>query len=208
MRTLGLAALIIALSATAPIRAAEITVEKIGPNTAIKIFGEINLGDDIVFANKTKTITNPAGVLIWLGSPGGILGSALTIATMVRDRGYSTVVSRYGGPCASACPLIWFSGQHAIIQRNSSLIFHMAYDVRSGRPSPEGIADVSNYLRTVGLTKAQADFLANAAAPSKGWVASEAAALALGFHYQELDTYQFLNSLENPCRAKFCLTRP
>jgi hypothetical protein len=204
---LALALLGLAVSAT-PSRAADITVEQIGDHSIIQLFDEINPGDEVVFAKKTKPITNPAGTVVWLGSPGGQVVAALAIAKMVRDRGYSTLVTRSSGRCGSACPLIWFSGRHAIVQRNSRLVFHMVYDVSSGQVDPEGIAEVTSYLQTVGLTRARAHFLANAAAPSEGWVATEAAARALGFQYQVIDSFQVVDAGLQICQAKFCLAIP
>jgi hypothetical protein len=61
-----------------------------------------------------------------------------------------------------------------------------SYDVHNGKPSPKEIAQTIEYLQSVGLTEAQARFLANAVAPSDGWVATEAAAYALGFRPQVL----------------------
>ncbi len=79
----------------------------------------------------------------------------------------------------------------------------MVYDARTGQADPVGIEEVANYLLTVGLTRAQAYFLANAAIPSEGWVATEAAARVLGFHYQTIRT-----DAMGDCQSKFCLAIP
>jgi hypothetical protein len=115
---------------------------------------------------------------------------ALLIAEMVRDRGYSTRITVLT-ECLSACPLIWFSGRHAVIQR-------------AGQPNAEVNEAVVAYLQTVGLTERQARFLVNAALPSEGWVATEQAAYALGFRPQIISSLFGWRS----CQAKFCLAIP
>jgi hypothetical protein len=197
-------ACITALAFGASAKSAEITLSpRLFGGTLIHLSGQIYQGDEITFANKIAAIGNRADTLVWLTSPGGDLVAALRIAEMVRDHGYSTMVNRYGG-CASACPLIWFSGRHAIIQRESDLVFHMAFYASNRQPAPDGIFAVTTYLQTVGLTGAQAGFLANAAAPSEGWRATEAAAHALGFRPQ-IVSGPFAARM---CQAKFCLAIP
>jgi hypothetical protein len=200
----GLLAVVSVLLPLQGAQGADITIApRLFGGTLVHISGRIFPGDETKFAAKTASIADRTNTLIWLTSPGGNVFAALAIAQLIRDRGYSTMVNRLGG-CASACPLIWFSGRHAIIQRNSLLVFHMPYDARNGQPSPEAIEVVVAYLQTVGLTKSQAHFLATAAAPSDGWVATEAAAFALGFRPQII-----LSPLAaRTCQAKFCLAIP
>ena len=193
--------IIAALWSVPPAQSAEITVSpRDFSGTLIRINGRIFLGDGNVFADKTKSITDSANTIVWLTSGGGNFVAARAIAQMVRDRGYSTLVNRVGA-CASACPMTWFSGRHATIERNSYLVFHMAYDARTGQPMGAAIDEMTSYLQTVGLTEAQARFLANAAIPSDGWAATEEAAKRLGFRWQIVSS--FFGGVRS-CQAKFC----
>jgi hypothetical protein len=117
---------------------------------------------------------------------------------------YQRSAGEIGGACGSACPIIWFGGRRSLIQRNSLLVFHMPYDAQTGKASPAAIAAVIDYLRFVGLSDRQARFLATAALPEDGWVATEASALALGFHPQVVITPLATRT----CQSRFCLGIP
>jgi hypothetical protein len=107
--------------------------------------------------------------------------------------------------CMSACPLIRFAGRHAIIQRNSLLVFHMASNAITHQADPVMIASIAGYLKDVaGMTTKQATFPATAAAPDDGWIATESAAAALGFRFQYIPSL-FAN---RTCQAKFCVSVP
>ena len=71
---------------------------------------------------------------------------------MVRKLGLDTFVGRGSIGCWSACTLIWLSGRHAIIQRDSYLGFHAAN-------VPEGTAMMVEFLAELGLTPAQINYM-------------------------------------------------
>ena len=128
------------------------------------------------------------------------------IGSLVYERGFSTIIkraARWG--CGSSCPLIWFAGRHAIIQRNSLLIFHVASDERTHQVYPDLVFAIANYLQDVGVLAArQANFLANAAPPEGGWIATEANARALGFRFQYIPSF----FAGRNCETKFCVSVP
>lgn len=169
----------------------------------IDLAGEIAPGDEQTFAAVAKTMTDPAQTVVLLNSRGGDVVTALRIAMIVRDRGFTTrLIAKH--LCASACPIIWFSGRHAEIQIRSRLIFHVPYDARTGEASPLAIEAIVEYLQTVGLTERQARLLITAAPPSGGWMATVPAGYALGFNPQIISSLWGWNS----CTAKFCLAVP
>jgi hypothetical protein len=114
------------------------------------------------------------------------------------------MVGRRLHKCASACPILWFSGRHAEIQIRSRLTFHMPYVSRTGQASPEAIEEIVAYLQTVGLTERQARFLMTAAPPSGEWMITVPVGYALGFNPQIISSLWGWNS----CTAKFCLAVP
>lgn len=159
---------------------------------AIWITGKILPDDDKKFdaiAEKRKAS------VVYLSSPGGNLVAAINIGLSVRILGLDTFVGRGGDGCWSACPLIWLAGRHAIVQRNSYLGFHAS----SG---PLGTEVMAKYLAYIGLTSAQIDYMVRTP-NSDIQIATEADALALGFHPQVV-----LFWLWQSCRAKYCLAVP
>ena len=165
-------------------KAADITTAAIPTGgIVVHINGDINPGDEKAFS--ALEISNPDKTLVWLTSSGGDLVTAFRIGKQIKQLGLTTVVHT-GGLCGSSCAMIWMAGRHAIIERNSELVFHAPYEVRSpDKPSQQAINAMVAYLMEVaGLTERQALALATAAPPSEGWAATEAAARALGFQPQ------------------------
>ena len=108
-----------------------------------------------------------------------------------------TVVGRSGIGCFSACPLIWFSGRHAIVQRNSYLGFHAANN-------REGSLEMAQYLSELGLTQRQISYMLRTPQPEIQ-LATELDALALGFRPQVVPS---LFGAWRNCQAKYCLAVP
>ena len=165
-------------------KAADITTAPIPTGgIVIHIDGDITPGDEETFS--TLKISDPDKSLVWVSGAGGSLVVAFRIGKQIKELGLTTVVNT-GGGCASSCAMIWMAGRHAIIERNSELVFHAPYDARSpDKPSQQAINAMVAYLMEVaGLTEQQALALATAAPPSEGWTATEAAARVLGFQPQ------------------------
>ena len=102
-----------------------------------------------------------------MSGAGGSLVVAFQIGKRIKELGPTTVVHT-GGICASSCTMIWMAGRHAIIERNSELIFHEPYDVRSpNKPDQQAINATVAYLMDIaGLSERQALALTTAAPPS------------------------------------------
>jgi hypothetical protein len=93
----------------------------------------------------------PAGAVVSLTSPGGYDLPAFAIGNSVRKHGFATYVPA-GSRCASACALIWISGNPRIMSRSSRIGFHApGYGFRMGEER------TANYYRRLGLSE---DFIA------------------------------------------------
>lgn len=167
--------------------------------TIILISGEIVPGDEQQFRAVAETVSGDVPVV--LRSPGGSVQAAIAIGRMVQARGLTTFVGRLG-QCSSACTLIWLSGRHAVIQRNSYLAFH-APSV-NGHYSPQGAAVVASYLRELGLTEDQILYVIGTP-PALAHRATEAEVAAIGIHPQVVSS---LLGAWKGCSAKFCLAVP
>jgi hypothetical protein len=168
--------------------------------TDLCIRGEIVLGDAEVFASVTGGY--PSGSLVRLEGPGGNVIAALDIGDIIHKRHFNTIVSRRS-PCASACAVLFLSGNHAIIAWNAYLIYHMASD-GNGNMAPD---DLNRYIATRvvawgGVTYDQIWFLLHSAPPSGGMVSTEWLATQLGFRYSYVPNY--FNLWRN-CQTKFCV---
>lgn len=116
---------------------------------------------------------------------------------MVRNLGFDSFVGRAGGGCWSACPLIWLSGRHAIVQRDSYLGFHAAN-------MPAGTAMMAEYLAELGLTPPQINYTLRTPQPDIR-LATETDARALGFHVERVPS---LLGAWRSCQSKYCLAVP
>jgi hypothetical protein len=161
---------------------------------AIWIDGQIDPGDERKFA---AVVRRHQASVVYLTSPGGDIGAAIEIGRMVGAGKLDTFVGRGGNGCWSACTLIFLSGRRCIIQRNSYLGFHAAN-------VPEGTEAMLAYLRELGLTLAQINYMIRTPQPEIQ-LAMEWHARALGFHYQEVPS---LFGGWQSCRAKYCLAVP
>jgi len=61
-----------------------------------------------------------------LNSPGGSVSDALSIARMIREKGYDTAVEE-GGYCASSCPLLLAGGTERSVAEDASVGVHRIY---------------------------------------------------------------------------------
>src|SRR5208283_3380715 len=112
-----LAAVLLLVWSESPARAADISAHtNMWGVTLIDIDGFIEPGDEQKFAK----LSYPSAV-VRLSGRGGFIGPALDIAGMIWKRGYTTLVWRGGGPCGSACAIIWLHGRKSAVQRNSYL---------------------------------------------------------------------------------------
>jgi hypothetical protein len=145
----------------------------------ICLSGTIQDGDANRFAAITRSY--PAGTFVYLSGPGGLIGETLDIGDIIQKRGFSTAVSRNNRYCASACALLFLSGHHAIIQRDSLLVFHEGILPTGEAPTPEDYAYIADRIVAWGgVTKRQAWALLHAAPNETGAPGTEEWAL-LGY---------------------------
>lgn len=182
-----------------PAQAADIYAFNFLGTTVIRIVGTIQPGDEQKFArfNHPYAVVRPSG-------PGGVIGPAVEIGKMIWKRGYTTLVNRQDGGCASACTIIWLSGRKSAIQINSILEFHTAYDKNTMQPSEEANQYLMDHLMSVGLTRRQASALTHAAPPQGVRDATLWWARELGFEWQNYLSYFGTAS----CSARWCVGRP
>jgi hypothetical protein len=195
-RLIGISLLLMSMPS---LRAAEISTGDFWGMPGIFIIGEIVPGDAQAFAQQAKEM--PQAVVV-LRSQGGAVRDAVAIGRMIRTKGYWTFVGRRG-ECASACAVIWLAGTHAVVQRNSYLIFHRA-QTADGTESLEGDRYVAAYLRGLGYGDHIIAYVMRAA-PSEAPPTMEWHARALGIQYQTV--VSLLGSWKS-CTAHFCLAIP
>jgi hypothetical protein len=195
-------ALRVVLWLVSPAQAAAISVHYVWGIPVVDIDGEIELGD----AKKFSRFLGSEGATVRLNSMGGNVAAAIEIGEMVWKRGYTTLVARDNGPCASACTYIWLSGRKSAIQQNSLLCFHQAYNLITGQPDAAGDQLIMDHLKSVGLTNRQAWALTHAAPPDPNncRAAMEWWARELGFQYQVYPS--FLGT--RACSARWCVGKP
>lgn len=122
----------------------------------IEINGEIKEGDADRFYELSEHIDK---AMVVLSSPGGGVTEALSIASEISIRGFTTFVSATEG-CYSACALIWVSGASRVMDAKSTIGVHAAY-VES--PTDDGSlqalesgaanADIGAFLNQLGLSR-------------------------------------------------------
>jgi hypothetical protein len=172
-----------------------------GGGTVIFMTGEIELGDEQVFAGIADRAVPP--VYVAPSGPGGNVKAALAIADMIALRGYNTAIGN-GYMCASACALIWSGGyaNHAIVHNNSRLYFHSC--ASEGEDDWHCNAVVIDHLRAYGFTMRQAEW-AIMTPHENTLLATKGLAAAIGFRWQWL--WQF-PGVEDSCRARLCMVVP
>ena len=140
---LALAAALTPLALASPAPAANIWAT----GTNVVITGQIEANDYAVFVDTVL----PETKTVYLNSPGGRLSPALKIAIMIRERDYETVVENYG-VCASACAVIWLSGNGRRMLPGSRIGLHSARakDDPTWKRSDFGTTQMTNYLLSLG----------------------------------------------------------
>ena len=137
---------------------------KSGDTDFILIKGEIKENDDKIFRN--IALETDSAIVI-LDSPGGFIAPALEIGKTIRIKSFATAV--IDSNCVSACALTWLAGQPRMLNKNSGVGFHGAYEVNNdGTKSSTSIGNalVGSYLNSLGLNE-DVVTLATAAKPDK-----------------------------------------
>jgi hypothetical protein len=92
-------------------------------NHDICISGDIVPGDAKILRDVSSHYDN--GTIVFLNSRGGNVDEMLDMGDIISRRYFTTAVNNRG-MCASACAVLFFSGYHAVIERNALLIWHAA----------------------------------------------------------------------------------
>jgi YARHG domain len=116
--------------------------------TVVYVAGEIVEGDDVRFAAFLRA--HPDTAAVGLNSPGGAVVPALAIGRLIRRHHLDTSTG-YEQLCASACALIWLAGENRIAWAKSSIGFHAASNIVTGREGL-GSALVGKYLGELGFS--------------------------------------------------------
>lgn len=98
---------------------------------AILLFGEITPNSPLDFRRALSM--RPDATLLILGSPGGLVPSALIIADDVHQRGMSTAIPE-GFECYSACSFVFFAGRERFVEGKLGV-----HQMASDEPDPEGV---------------------------------------------------------------------
>lgn len=183
-------ALLAVLGFAASVEAADITLNT-NASPIILISGYINDDDGKNFAN---LVQHYPSALVMLNSPGGRTLAAMQIGRKVRSMGLATVV----GPrntCASACGLIWLSGESRYVYGTSNIGFHATF-VRqddASQVSAVGNALVGSYLREMGYSDDVIVYASTALPEGMQWLSrQDAERLSIGYTVlPELMTKQY-----------------
>jgi hypothetical protein len=161
--------------------AAEITANHIsdGNYVEISIKGDINDGDDIVFANLTRMIPASQGFVV-LDSAGGKIIPALEIAKIISVKNFDTFVEN--ASCASACGLIWLASRSPTLGKGGKVGFHGAYTPTSqinNESTRVGNALIGAYLARLELSEQAIRYITEASPARMVWL-SEHDAMQIG----------------------------
>jgi hypothetical protein len=179
---LALCALLSAVSA----QAASISVDLRGADkpALVSIQGTLILNDDEEFRARTASLSQ---AVVAFESNGGNLLAGIRIGTLIRTRGFATLV-RAGSQCASACALAWLGGTVRHMDDGAKIGFHSAFRNYSGLRvgSAAGNAFVGAYLNQLGLRPDAVNYVTKSGPGSITWL-TVGDAKRLGFEVTRLD---------------------
>lgn len=136
----------------------------LGSEGVLKLTGTIEAGTAALLTSEIEKIGEYVKT-VSLDSPGGFLQSALTMGTLIREKGYDTIIEN-GALCASACPLIFASGTSRTVDEKASLGLHQIYTL-GGDPvsaaeamsnAQSTTARITRYLEEMGVEPAVWNF--------------------------------------------------
>jgi len=173
------------LLVASPVSAASIVVQQRGSNepSFVSIQGTFVLNDDEVLRGKTAGLTQ---AIVSFESNGGNLLAGIRIGTLIRQKGFSTVVDS-GAVCASACALAWLGGKTRSIGDGARVGFHAAARTADGLriESAMGNALVAAYLSQLGFRPEAIAYVTKSGPASMTWL-TFADAQRLGFEVMRL----------------------
>jgi len=132
----------------------------------VTIVGEITQNDSDHFDQVVAPLSGPT--VVFLQSPGGVVGDGLNIGLTIRRLGYGTAVAD-GDICASVCGMIWLAGSPRFLTANSKIGFHAAYR-KDGTESGQANALVGAYLSKLGLSYTAIAYLTESPPDDMSWL--------------------------------------
>jgi hypothetical protein len=168
------------------------------PGGVLTLTGTIDIGSATRFAVEIAARGEYVKTIA-LDSPGGSVEDALTIATLIHERGFATSVAA-GALCASSCPLVLAAGKTRLATPQSAIGVHQIYAAQlSGDPQAAlrvaGAAMADAQTTTARITR----FLAISGVDPSVWVhALETPPDRLYYLTpEELTEYRLVTVLEN-----------
>jgi len=140
----------------------------------VSLQGDIELDDIAQFWAKAATLSKAT---IAFRSNGGSLLAGIRIGTLIRERGFVTLVPN-GAQCASACAVAWLGGLQRLMGNGSKVGFHAAYVLKGHRSveSGPGNAVLGAYLFQLGFSEDSIVYITEADPSSINWLSGEQAA--------------------------------
>ncbi len=154
---------------------AKIDVSHFDDGSALVLLqGNIELDDIAQFWAKAATLSKATVVF---RSDGGSLLAGIRIGTLIRERGFVTLVPD-GARCVSACAVAWLGGLQRLMGNGSKVGFHAAYVLEGHRSieSGPGNAVLGAYLFQLGLSEDSIVYITGADPGSISWLSLEQAA--------------------------------
>ncbi|MDO6727715.1 hypothetical protein Q4544_12310 [Cognatishimia sp. 1_MG-2023] len=134
----------------------QITQQDTATPSIIDITGPIESGNAERFYELSQRTEK---AIVFLQSPGGLVGEGLSIAAEIGQRGFTTIVAP-GAECHSICAVIWVSGGSRRMDSTSIIGVHAAYRNKAmedgtSQKSESGVAnaDIGSFLTHVGLSR-------------------------------------------------------
>ena len=206
------ATLLFALMTSDIAQAAEIRVLSDGKREGspvpaiILIKGLLKHGDDVTFRQMIGITTS---AIVFLESPGGVIGPAMDIGLAIKGKGFESAVAD-GATCTSACALAWLGGSPRRMGEGAHVGFHATLSARDdAAETAAGNALVGFYLHQLGFSSSAVIFVMKATPQSMTYL-TERDALSSGIHFNALTRAQaerYRDALV-PLRSTFAITLP
>ncbi len=133
--------------------------------TALLITGVIGPGSYDQFH---AAVSRATPKLVVIEGPGGVLGEAILIGEEIRRRHLDTMVASKRS-CASACAVVFLSGQTRYLGSGATVGLHSA-SYADGRADPEATKLMAAYLSQVGVPSATLRRMAQTAPSDIRWL--------------------------------------
>ena len=168
---LAIFAFVLALPAA---HAASIEIKRLDAgNAVILVAGDLELGDIDQFRSKAANLSKAT---VAFQSDGGSLLAGIRIGSLIRSKGFVTVVPDRA-QCASACAVAWLGGAQRFMGTGARVGFHAAYVIKAGTTSESGPGNavLGAYLNQLGLREEAIIYITQAAPNSMRWLSMEEA---------------------------------